>query len=111
MSFLNGSHRMGVLGNYSSYDGEDIRSVWPALGDLEETPQVVYELGDVTVHSHHTVHGASPNTLDRPRWAYLVLPQPADARWNGAPPEAFDPAAHNMTPYGKFPDEGFPIIA
>ena len=39
------------------------------------------------------------------------LPQPADARWNGAPPEAFDPAAHNMTPYGTFPDEGFPIIA
>ncbi len=49
--------------------------------------------------------------MDRPRWAYLVLPQPADARWNGAPPEAFDPAAHKMTPYGKFPDEAFPIIA
>jgi hypothetical protein len=43
--------------------------------------------------------------------AYLILPQPADARWNGAPPEAFDPAAHKMTPYGKFPDESFPIIA
>jgi hypothetical protein len=111
MSFLNGSHKMGVLGNYSSYDGADIRDVWPALRDLEETPQVVYELGDVTVHTHHTVHGASANTLDRPRWAYLILPQPADARWNGAPPEAFDPAAHNMTPYGKFPDESFPIIA
>lgn len=111
MSFLNGSHKMGVLGNYSAYDGADIRDVWPALRDLEETPQIVYELGDVTVHTHHTVHGASANTLDRPRWAYLVLPQPADARWNGAPPEAFDPAAHDMTPYGKFPDESFPIIA
>jgi hypothetical protein len=43
--------------------------------------------------------------------AYLILPQPADARWSGAPPEAFDPAAHKMTPYGKFPDESFPIIA
>lgn len=110
MSFLDGSHKMGVLGNYSSYDGEDIRDVFPALRDLKETPQVVYEVGDVTVHTHLTVHGASANTLDRPRWAYLVLPQPADARWNGAPPEAFDPAAHGMTPYGRFPDDAFPII-
>ncbi len=110
MSFLNGSHRLGVLGNYTSYDGEDIRDVFPALRDLEETPQVLYEVGDVTVHSHLTVHGASANTLDRPRWAYLILPQPADARWNGSPPEAFDPAAHAMTPYGRFPDDAFPII-
>lgn len=111
MSFINGSHKLGVLGNYTSYDGKDIRDVWPELRELEETPQVTYELGDVTVHTHQTVHGASANTLDRPRWAYLVLPQPADARWNGAPPEAFDPAAHNMVPYGTFPDDAFPIIA
>jgi hypothetical protein len=111
MSFLNGSHKLGVLGNYSSYEGKDIRDVWPELRECEETPQITYELGDLTVHSHQTVHGASANTLDRPRWAYLVLPQPADARWNGAPPEAFDPAAHAMVPYGTFPDEAFPIIA
>ena len=111
MSFINGSHKLGVLGNYTAYDGRDIRDVWPELSELEESPQITYELGDVTVHTHHTVHGAGANMLDRPRWAYLVLPQPADARWNGAPPEAFDPAAHNMTPYGMFPDDAFPIIA
>jgi hypothetical protein len=110
MSFLNGSHKLGVLGNYSSYEGRDIRDVWPELRACEESPQIVYELGDVTVHTHLTVHGAGANLLDRPRWAYLVLPQPADARWNGAPPEAFDPAAHRMTPYGAFPDDAFPII-
>jgi len=111
MSFINGSHKLGVLGNYTAYEGKDIREVWPELDDLEMSEPITYELGDITVHSHHTVHGAGKNLMDRPRWAYLVLPQPADARWNGAPPEAFDPAAHNMTPYGKFPDEGFPIIA
>jgi hypothetical protein len=111
MSFIEGSHRLGVLGNYSSYEGQDIRDVYPELRALPETEQMTYELGDVTAHSHLTVHGAGKNMLDRPRWAYLVLPQPADARWNGAPPEAFDPVAHGMTPYGKFPDEGFPIIA
>jgi len=111
MSFIEGSHKLGVLGNYTAYDGRDIREVWPELRDLPETPQVNYELGDITVHNHLTVHGAGANMLDRPRWAYLVLPQPADARWNGAPPEAFDPVAHKMTPYGKFPDDAFPIIA
>ncbi|PEQ13955.1 phytanoyl-CoA dioxygenase [Novosphingobium sp. PC22D] len=111
MSFIEGSHKLGVLGNYTSYDGKDIREVWPELEDLPMSEQVTYELGDVTAHSHLTVHGAGANLLDRPRWAYLVLPQPADARWNGAPPEAFDPAAHGMTPYGTFPDEAFPIIA
>jgi len=111
MSFINGSHKLGVLGNYTAYDGKDIREVWPELDDLEMSEQITYELGDITVHSHLTVHGAGANLMDGPRWAYLVLPQPADARWNGAPPEAFDPAAHDMTPYGKFPDYAFPIIA
>ena len=111
MSFIEKSHQLGVLGNYTAYDGRDIREVWPELNDLKMSEPVTYELGDITVHNHMLVHGAGANHMDRPRWAYLILPQPADARWNGAPPEAFDPAAHNMTPYGKFPDEGFPIIA
>lgn len=110
MSFIEGSHRLGVLGNYTSYDGRDIREVYPELAQLPMSAPLTYELGDVTAHNHLTVHGAGKNTLDRPRWAYLVLPQPADARWNGAPPEAFDPAAHDMVPYGKFPDAGFPVI-
>jgi hypothetical protein len=109
MSFLNKSHRLGVLGNYTSYGGKDIRDVFPELRDCEESPQINYALGDITVHSHLTVHGASRNLSDRPRWAYLVLPQPADAVWNGAPPEAFDPAG--MKAYQPFSDERFPIIA
>lgn len=111
MSFISASHKLGILGNYTSYDGKDIREVWPELNALAMSDPITYELGDITVHNHMTVHGAGKNLLDRPRWAYLVLPQPADARWNGAPPEAFDPAAHGMTPYGMFPDEAFPIIA
>jgi ectoine hydroxylase-related dioxygenase (phytanoyl-CoA dioxygenase family) len=109
MSFLNRSHRLGVLGNYTSYGGKDIRDVFPELRDCEESPQIDYALGDVTVHSHLMVHGAGKNLTDRPRWAYLVLPQPADAVWNGAPPEAFDPTG--MTPYAPFDDARFPIIA
>jgi hypothetical protein len=109
MSFLNKSHKLGVLGNYTSYGGRDIRDVFPELRDCEESPQINYALGDVTVHSHLTVHGASKNLLERPRWAYLILPQPADAVWNGAPPEAFD--STGMKAYQPFPDDKFPIIA
>lgn len=109
MSFLNKSHRLGVLGNYTSYGGRDIRDVYPELRDCTESPQIDYALGDITVHNHLTVHGAGKNLLDKPRWAYLILPQPADAVWNGAPPEAFDPTG--MTPYQPFSDERFPIIA
>ncbi len=109
MSFLSGSHRIGVLGSYTSYGGKDIREVFPELNDCKESPQIDYELGDITVHSHLTVHGAGKNLLDRPRWAYLVVSQPADTVWNGAPPEAFDTTG--MTAYQPFDDARFPIIA
>lgn len=110
MSFLKGSHQIGVLGSYTAYDGRDIRDVWPELRAHDESEQMTYEVGDVTVHNHLTVHGAGSNHLNRPRWAWIILTHPADACWNGAPPQAFDPVAYNMTPYSKFPDEHFPII-
>lgn len=109
MSFISGSHKLGVLGNYTNYRGRDMLDVYPELRDLETTAPMVYELGDVTVHSHLTVHGAGKNLMDRPRWAYLVLVQPSDACWNGAMPEAFDPAG--MVQNQLLPDDRFPIIS
>jgi ectoine hydroxylase-related dioxygenase (phytanoyl-CoA dioxygenase family) len=38
MSFLNGSHKLGVMGTYSSYVGQDIRDVFPQLRECEESP-------------------------------------------------------------------------
>jgi len=108
MSFISGSHRLGVMGSYHTYAGGDVRNVYPELDDLPMSEQMVYAPGDITVHSHLTIHGAGVNTLDRPRWAYLVLAQPADACWNGAPSEAFDPTG--MTPNQRLDDERFPII-
>ena len=108
MSFISGSHRLGVLGNYSAYDGRDITEVWPELLDLEVSEPMNYALGDVTVHDHLTVHGAGPNETDSPRWAMITSMLPADAHWNGAPPEAFDPA--HLKPYELLDDERFPIL-
>lgn len=56
-----------------------------------------------------TVHGAGKNPTDRPRWAYLITVNPADAVWTGAPPEAFDTT--RMTPYEPFDEVRFPILA
>jgi len=109
MSFVNGSHRCGVLGNYRNYDLGDALDTFPELRKLKMSEPVNYALGDITVHSHLTVHGAGLNLMDKPRWAYLILTQPVDAVWNGAPPEAFDTTG--MTPYGRFSDERFPILA
>ncbi len=109
MSFINGSHQQGVLGGYHSYGDRDMRDIFPALRDLEESEQMVYEPGDITVHSHLTIHGASKNLSDTPRWAYIVLIQPEDARWNGAPPEAFDTTGLTMNE--PFPDDRFPILS
>jgi hypothetical protein len=109
MSFVSGSHRMGVMGSYHTYGGGDCLDIYPELRDLPMSEPMHYRVGDVTVHTHLTIHGAGANTTDLPRWAYLMLMQPADACWNGAPPEAFDTTG--MTPNQQLDDERFPVLA
>ena len=50
------------------------------------------------------------NRTDGPRWAYIVMANPSDARWNGAPPEAYDTAGmHHLQ---ALDDEArFPVIS
>ncbi len=71
MSFVNGSHRAGVMGDYTTYGAGDALDAFPELRDLEMSQQLTYELGDISVHTHLTIHGAGANAMDRPRWAYL----------------------------------------
>jgi Phytanoyl-CoA dioxygenase (PhyH) len=108
MSFVNRSHRAGVLGDYTTYGGGDALDAFPELRALEISDPMTYEVGDVTVHTHLTIHGAGPNLLDRPRWAYIVITQPSDVCWNGSPCPNFDYSA--MKPWEPFGDERFPVI-
>jgi hypothetical protein len=108
MSFVGGSHRVGVLGSFSTGSG-DLLDDLPELQDLPKSEAMHYQVGDVTVHSHLTVHGAGKNLTDTPRWAYLITVNPADALWTGAKLEAFDPSG--MEPYEPFDDQRFPILA
>jgi hypothetical protein len=109
MSFVSGSHRLGVLGDYTTYGDGDALTAFPELQDLEMSPQMHYELGDVTVHTHLTVHGAGENRTDRPRWAWLVITQPEDICWNGAPCPNFDHRA--MKPWQPMQGDRFPLIS
>jgi hypothetical protein len=109
MSFISGSHRIGVMGSYHTYGGGDVRDIYPELNELPMSEPMTYKVGDITVHSHLTIHGAGRNLTDKPRWSYIVLAQPADACWNGAPPEAFDTTG--MVPNQPLDDERFPIIS
>jgi Phytanoyl-CoA dioxygenase (PhyH) len=109
MSFVNGSHRAGVLGDYTAYGDGDALDVFPELRELEMSDPMTYEVGDITVHTHLTVHGSGPNTMDRPRWAYLVVTQPADVCWNGSPCPNF--SSKGMKQWKPFGEDRFPVIS
>jgi len=107
MSFIDGSHRLGPLGNYRT---GDLLEAYPEMRDrCAVTEPFRYEAGDATVHSNLTVHGAGFNTTEGPRWAYTVLVNPSDARWNGAPAEAYDTTG--MIVHQELDDERFPILS
>ncbi len=108
MSFVNASHRYGVLGDYTTYGDKDALGVFSELNDLEVSAPLTYELGDVSVHTHLTVHGAGANLTNQPRWAYLIVTQPADACWNGSPCPNF--SSKRMTQWQPLGDERFPLI-
>ena len=103
MSFVTGSNRAGILGDYTTYGGGDALDAFPELRQLGMSEQISYEVGDISVHTHLTVHGAGPNLMDRPRWAYIVITQPADVCWNGSPCPNFDSSA--MKPWEPFGDD------
>jgi len=108
MSFVSGSHRVGVLGDYTTYGDGDALDAFPELRDLDMSEQMTYELGDISVHTHLTIHGAGANTMDRPRWGYLLVTQPEDICWNGSPCPNFDHT--DLTPWQPLNGDRFPLI-
>jgi hypothetical protein len=109
MAFLDGSHRMGALGHYRTHGAGGIFDDFPELRDrCAMSGPLAYAAGDATVHSSLTVHGAGENRTAAPRWAWIVMANPSDARWTGAPPEAY--ATDGMEPRQVLDDARFPVI-
>lgn len=110
MSFLNGSHRFGAMGHYTTYGRGNLLDAYPELLDeCTPTGNLSYSAGDVTVHSNLCVHSAGLNVTDEPRWTYMVIVNPADACWNGGPADAFDVTGLRL--YKEMDDGRFPVIA
>lgn len=113
MHFLNGSHTFGPLGSHSTHVGRDVTDTYPRLLEkCSASTPMRYRAGDATVHSNLCVHGAGPNKTDRPRWAYIMACNPADARWTGAPSSRFTASvAEGLQPFDLLDDGHFPIIS
>lgn len=110
MAFLNGSHRFGAMGHFTTYGkGKSLVDCYPELLDqCDSSGYLNYEPGDVTVHSNLTVHAAGINITDGPRWTYTVIVNPADACWTGGPADAFK--TDGLTYLKPMDDERFPVI-
>lgn len=91
MAYLSGSHREGVMGDYRTYGEGNLLDVYPELAETCPSSGLqALEAGDVVIHSDLTVHMAGPNVSGEPRWTYLAIMNPADARWTGGPAVSFD---------------------
>lgn len=109
MAFLNGSHRFGALGHFSTYGKGDVLDSYPELLDeCSSSGLQSYAPGDVTVHSNMCVHSAGLNETDGPRWTYTVMVSPEDACWNGGSVDAF--GTEGLVQYQPFDDVRAPII-
>jgi hypothetical protein len=81
MRFLSGVQREGPLGS-GAINSQDLLVQYPKLTQIYElSPPFHYQPGDATVHHGYMVHGAPPNSTDRPRWSYIFSYTPADTRW------------------------------
>ena len=110
MQFLSGSHRQGVMGDYRTYGDGDLLDVYPELADeCPSSGPLHLKAGDVTVHSDLCVHMAGANTTSQPRWSYLAIMNPADARWTGAPSVSF--ATDGLELLQTLDEKQFPTIA
>ena len=78
MRFYEGSHKLGFI----YQPGGPLTD--PRLEDCPLSPPLTMEPGDCTVHHWMCLHGASENSLGRPRWNYTVVYFPADAPYTGA---------------------------
>ncbi len=85
LQFYSGSHRCGLLGRNTTDPNTDLVDEYPELKRFSVSTAAHLSAGDATVHHGLTVHGASANTTERPRWSFAVCYIPSDARYTGAP--------------------------
>jgi ectoine hydroxylase-related dioxygenase (phytanoyl-CoA dioxygenase family) len=105
MRFYSGSHKEGPLGDRS----HDLFADYPFLKERHPRSEPVdLKPGDATVHSQLVIHEAPANTSDAPRWAYITLYFPSDAKYSGRPFHGLDELG--LVAGEPFEHPNFPLV-
>ena len=113
LTFLDGSHRLGLLGAVSQIGTEaDLSELlqevdWEVVSGCSTGAPLA--AGDATVHAGMTLHRAGANRDREDRVVLAISYFQADALYTGAPSPLSDHLG--MTPYEPFDHERFPIVA
>jgi len=102
LQFYSGSHKLGLLGG-----AKDILA-YPRIHELELSAPPHLMAGDATAHFSLTVHGATENASDRPRWAQIVHNFPADTLFTGKPNKYTKDL--DVEPFSELDFAEFPVI-
>ncbi|WP_037490747.1 phytanoyl-CoA dioxygenase family protein [Sphingobium indicum] len=107
LQFYSGSHKLGNLGY--THDPA-IRAQWQPILDkyCVLTEPVTLQPGDATFHINGTMHGTQANTSGQPRWSWMSVMVPGDARYTGAPHRYID--GRGFTQFGQLDHPTLPII-
>ena len=111
MRFHSGSQRLGPMGRViHRTDGKDLLDLFPWIGDEYDVSEALtLEPGDATVQDWLTVHAASSNDSDQPRWGYTNSLFPADTLYTGAPQRRTE--GLELSVNQEFDHPRFPIIS
>jgi ectoine hydroxylase-related dioxygenase (phytanoyl-CoA dioxygenase family) len=111
LTFLPGSHRIGLLGAIDG-GGEEIHLDSLLQPDdrehVGEPVATALDAGDASVHSGYLLHSAGPNLTSRPRRAWGVRFIPADTLYTGGAHRSFDNLG--LRPFQPFEHADFPLI-
>ena len=107
MRFYDGSHKLGNLGQIVQ---PEIWDGWAPMiaRTCTLTDPIGYRPGDATFHMAATIHGTGLNLGSRPRWSWVGVLVPGDARYTGAANFLTD--GLGLTPEGMVDHPKFPVI-
>ncbi len=98
VSFLRGSHRLGMLPTQpSGVAGNSIGLASPPRGPEEQEFRATLDPGDVTIHHCQIVHHSAPNHSDQSRLGLLLVYRGEHTRTDPRLRAAYD-KARSMTP-------------
>jgi ectoine hydroxylase-related dioxygenase (phytanoyl-CoA dioxygenase family) len=105
MRFYSGSQKEGPLGDRA----HNLFEIYPYLQERYPLSEPIHlQPGDATVHSQLVIHEAPANTTTEPRWAYITLYFPTDAKYSGRLFHGLDDLG--LTPGEPFDHPNFPLV-